>query len=49
MKNKYIELLHNEILRLESKVANLKDNQNVSFSFFRESFKQTQEIMRLLH
>lgn len=49
MKNKYIELLHNEIRKLESKVANLKDNQNVSFSFFRESFKQTQEIMRLLH
>lgn len=49
MKNIYIQLLHNEIQKLESKVANLKDNQNVSFSFFRESFRQTQEIMRLLH
>lgn len=49
MKNKYIELLHNEVQKLETKVAKLKDSQNVSFSFFRESFKQTQEIMRLLH
>jgi hypothetical protein len=49
MKNKYIELLHNEVQKLETKVAKLKDSKNVSFSFFRESFKQTQEIMRLLH
>lgn len=49
MKYKYIESLLSEIQQLESKVANLKRNQNVSFSFFRESFKQTQEITRLLH
>lgn len=49
MKNKFIQLLHIEIQELESKVSNLKENQNVSFSFFRESFKQTQEIERLLH
>lgn len=49
MKNKYIQSLLTEIQQLESKVANLKDNQAVSFSFFKESFKRTQEIMRLLH
>lgn len=49
MKNIYIQLLHNEIQKLESKVSNLKKDQNVSFSFFRDSFKLTQEIMRLLH
>ena len=49
MKSEYIQLLHKEIQKLESKVGALKYNQNVSFSFFRESFKQTQEIMRLLH
>ncbi|MDD2474778.1 MAG: hypothetical protein PHI32_02590 [Dysgonamonadaceae bacterium] len=49
MKNKYIESLLNEIQLLESKVSQLKDNKAASFSFFRESFKRTQEIMRLLH
>lgn len=49
MKNKYIESLLNEIQQLESKVSQLKDNKAASFSFFRESFKRTQEIMRLLH
>ena len=49
MKTKYIQLLLNEIQKLELKVANLKENQNASFSFFKESFNQTQEITRLLH
>lgn len=49
MKNKYIESLLNEIQELESKVIKLKENQSVPFSFFKEAFKQTQEIMRLLH
>lgn len=49
MKSEHIQLLLLEIQKLESKVANLKKNQSVSFSFFRESFKQTQEIHRLLH
>ena len=49
MKNKYIQQLHIEIQEFESKVSNLKENQNVSFSFFRESFMHTQEIGRLLH
>lgn len=49
MKNKCIQLLLEEIRKLELKVSNLKENQNVSFSFFKESFKQTQEINRLLH
>ena len=49
MKNKYIQSLLSEIQLLESKVAGLKNNQTVSFSFFKEAFKQTQEIMQLLH
>lgn len=49
MKNKYIQLLLEKIHKLELKISNLKENQNVSFSFFKESFKQTQEINRLLH
>ncbi len=49
MKNKYIQSLLHEIQLLESKVAGLKDNQTVSFSFFKEAFRHTQEIMRLLH
>ncbi len=49
MKSKFIQLLHLEIQELESKVSNLKEDQNISFSFFRESFKHTQEIGRLLH
>lgn len=49
MKHIYIESLLIEIQQLESKVVNLKKNQNVSFSFFKESFKRTQEITRLLH
>lgn len=49
MKIKYIESLLNEIQQLESKVTQLRDNKTVSFSFFKESFKRTQEIMRLLH
>ena len=49
MKHRYIDALLSEIQLLESKVANLKENQHVSFSFFKESFKRTQEISRLLH
>lgn len=49
MKHKYIESLLSEIQELELKVANLKQNKNVPFSFFKESFKRTQEITRLLH
>lgn len=49
MKHKYIESLLSEIQQLESKVINLKENQKVPFSFFKESFKQTQKIAHLLH
>lgn len=49
MKHTYIESLLSEIKQLESKVSNLKKDHNVSFSFFKESFKRTQEITRLLH
>ncbi len=49
MKHKYIESLLTEIQQLEKRVANLNENQKVPFSFFKESFKRTQEISRLLH
>lgn len=49
MKHTYIDSLLSEIQLLESKVANLKRSQHVPFSFFKESFKRTQEISRLLH
>lgn len=49
MKHRYIDSLLSEIQSLESKVANLKKSQHVPFSFFKESFKRTQEITRLLH
>ena len=49
MKHRYIDSLLSEIQLLELKVANLKKSQHVPFSFFKESFKRTQEITRLLH
>lgn len=49
MKQKYIESLLSEIKELEIRVTNLKKNQKVPFSFFKESFEHTQEIAQLLH
>ena len=49
MKHKYIESLLSEIKLLASKVEILKESKRVPFSFFKESFKRTQEISRLLH
>ena len=49
MKHRYIESLLSEIQQLESVVESLKQNNKVPFSFFKESFKRTQEISRLLH
>lgn len=49
MKHTYIESLLTEIQLLATKVENLKENNRVPFSFFKESFKCTQEITRLLH
>lgn len=49
MKHRYIESLLTEIQLLATKVENLKENNRVPFSFFKESFKRTQEITRLLH
>lgn len=49
MKQKYIESLLSEIKELEVRVTNLKKNQKVPFSFFKESFEHTQEIAHLLH
>ena len=49
MKHRYIESLLSEIKELESVVESLKQNNKVPFSFFKESFRRTQEISRLLH
>lgn len=49
MKHKYIESLLSEIELLATKVEVLKESKRVPFSFFKESFKRTQEISRLLH
>lgn len=49
MKHRYIDLLQSELQQLSSKVENLKVNNKVPFSFFKESFTRTQEITRLLH
>lgn len=49
MKHRYIESLLSEIKELELKVESLKQNNKVPFSFFKESFENTQEISRLLH
>ena len=49
MKHTYIESLLTEIQLLASKVEELKENNRVPFSFFKESFKRTQEITHLLH
>ena len=49
MKHRYIESLLSEIKELELVVESLKQNNKVPFSFFKESFKRTQEISRLLH
>ncbi len=49
MKHRYIESLLTEIKSLTSSVENLKEKNKVPFSFFKESFKHSQEITRLLH
>ena len=49
MKHRYIESLLSEIELLASKVEILKESKRVPFTFFKESFKRTQEITRLLH
>ena len=49
MKHTYIDSLLSEIQLLQSRVESLKESQKVPFSFFKESFKRTQEISRLLH
>ena len=49
MKQKYIDSLLSEIELLSTKVETLKESKRVPFSFFKASFKRTQEISRLLH
>lgn len=48
-KKEYINQLLSDIKSLEERLLAVKDNDAVPFSFFRESFNKTQEIMRLLH
>ena len=45
----HINRLLHELKALENRVITIKNDDTVPFSFFRESFDKTQEIMRLLH
>ena len=48
-KNEYIDRLLQNLQSLEAKVSAIKQDESVSFSFFRDAFQQGQEMMRLLH
>lgn len=48
-KNEYIDRLLQNLQNLEAKVSVIKQNESVSFSFFRDAFQKGQEVMRLLH
>lgn len=48
-KNEYIDKLLQNLQSLEVKVATIKQEETVSFSFFREAFQKGQEVMSLLH
>ncbi len=48
-KKEYINQLLSDIKSLEERLRAVQDNDAMPFSFFRESFDKTQEIMRLLH
>ena len=48
-KNEYIDKLLQNLQSLEVKVTTIKQEETVSFSFFREAFQKGQEIMSLLH
>lgn len=49
IKNKYINELLQNIKQLEARVTMVKQDATLSFSFFKDSFQISQEIMRLLH
>lgn len=48
-KNEYIDKLLQNLQSLEAKVSSIKQEETVSFSFFREAFQKGQEVMSLLH
>lgn len=48
-KKENIELLLSNLRELENSISQIKETESFSFTFFRQSFKQMQEMMRLLH
>lgn len=48
-RNLYIEKLLSELKSLQESVIEIKNSDSMPFSFFRDSFSQTQEISSLLH
>ncbi len=48
-KNENIELLLSKLKELENSISRIKETESFSFTFFRQSFMQMQEMMRLLH
>ena len=48
-KNEYIDKLLTNLQSLEAKVSLIKQEEAVSFSFFRDAFGEVQEVMNLLH
>ena len=48
-KNEYINRLLQNLQSLEAKVSAIKQEETVSFSFFRDAFQKGQEVMGLLH
>ncbi len=48
-KSEYIDKLLSDLKILEGKISGIKASDSFSFTFFRDSFNKTQEIMRALH
>lgn len=48
-KEEYIDRLLNALKALENSVVAAKEDDTLSFSFFKESFKKSQEITSLIH
>lgn len=48
-KNEYIDQLLSDLKELENRISDIKASDSFSFTFFRDSFNKTQEIMRALH
>lgn len=48
-RKEYIDQILRDLKSLEERVTAVKDNDSLPFSFFKESFDNTQEISRALH